>query len=143
MTTGFSYISDENFLESFYRNEFHSGVAQETYIYLKRIEDNWGVSILGKARINDFADKLEEMPSVKYQVVGGSLFDDKFTLYSDSEVSRLRQRIGDKHTTLMNEDIFTWAIALGFLIGIIGHKNKKAVVVGVLLFSLGIIGVFL
>jgi hypothetical protein len=63
ITTEISYLSDKNFLESFHRGEFNVGKDQETLIHAKRIEDNWGLSILGKVRINEFVDQLEELPS--------------------------------------------------------------------------------
>jgi hypothetical protein len=87
-----SYLSDEHFLESYYRGEFNAGKEQETLVHLKRIEDNWGLSILGKVRINEFASQLEELPTVEYHLAGQSLLDDKLTFYSDSQVSRFRQR---------------------------------------------------
>lgn len=98
LTTGISYISDENFIESFYRREFYRGEKQETYIHLKRLQDNWALSILGKGRINRFADELEELPGVEFHLTGQSLFGDRFTLYSDTELGRLRQRIGKDHS---------------------------------------------
>jgi len=98
LTTGVSYISDENFIESFYRREFYAGEKQETYVHLKRLQDNWALSFLGKGRINKFADELEEMPSVEFHLTGESLLGDRFTLYSDTEISRLRQRIGKDHS---------------------------------------------
>jgi hypothetical protein len=98
LTTGISYISDENFIESFYRREFYTGEKQETYVHLKRLQDNWALSFLGKMRINKFADELEELPSVEFHLTGQSLFEDRFTLYSDTELSRLRQKIGKDHS---------------------------------------------
>ncbi len=108
LTSGVSYSSDENFIESYYRNEFNVGERQETYVHLKRLQDNWALSFLGKGRINDFADELEELPGVGFHVTGQSLFNDMFTLYSDTEVSRLRQRIGNEHTTAINEEGFSF-----------------------------------
>ncbi len=119
LTTGVSYISDEHFIESFYRSEFYSGEKQETYVHLKRLQDNWALSILGKGRINRFADELEELPSGEFHLTGQSLFDDKFTLYSDTEVGQLRQKIGKDHSqpitpgvatnlTVIDEDRFTF-----------------------------------
>jgi len=93
LTSEVSYASDENFIEGYYRNEFDVGKEQETLVHLKRIENNWGVSVLNKLRINDFVSKLEELPSVEFHLTGQSLFDDRFTLYSDSYLSRLRQRL--------------------------------------------------
>lgn len=98
LTTGLSYISDENFIESFYRREFYVGEKQETYVHLKRLQDNWALSFLGKGRINKFADELEELPTVEFHLTGQSLFGDRFTLYCDTELSRLRQRIGKDHS---------------------------------------------
>lgn len=97
-TTGISYISDENFIESYYRGEFYRGKKQETYVHLKRLQDNWALSFLGKERINDFADELEEVPSVEFHLTGQSLFGDKFTLYSDTTVGQWRQKIGKDHS---------------------------------------------
>ncbi len=109
VTTEISYASDENFMEQYYRSEFNADKEQETIVHLKRIEDNWGLSFLGKARINDFADELEELPSAEFHWTGQSLFDDKFTLYSDTQVSRLRQKIGDEHAIMMDDGAFSFA----------------------------------
>jgi len=108
LTTGLNYLSDEHFMESYYRSEFNAGVERETYLHLKRIQDNWGVSFLTKWRLNDFADKLEELPTAEFHLTGGSLFDDNFTLYSDTQISRFRQRIGNEHTTDIDEDFFSF-----------------------------------
>ncbi|MHC4617930.1 MAG: LPS assembly protein LptD, partial [Planctomycetota bacterium] len=107
LTGEVGYLSDENFLESFYRNEFNVGKQQETLAHLKRIEDNWGLSILGKARLNDFVDEVEELPSVEYHLTGQSLFEDKLTLYGDTQVSRFRQRV-DSGLVGVSEEFFTF-----------------------------------
>ena len=107
LAAGVDYASDENFIESYYRSEFHVR-EQETYVHLKRLEDNWAVSLLAKGRINDFEDELEELPSGEFHLTGESLFDDRLTLYSDTEVGRLRQRIGDEHTINMDEQWFAF-----------------------------------
>jgi hypothetical protein len=109
MTTGVSYISDEHFLESFYRNEFNTGLDQETYVHLKRIEDNWGLALLGKGRLNDFENELEEMPGAEFHLTGQSLFDDKLTLYSDSEAGRLRQSISNVYPVAIDDDVYSFA----------------------------------
>ncbi|MHC4636464.1 MAG: LPS-assembly protein LptD [Planctomycetota bacterium] len=109
LTTGIGYVSDEHFLEQYYRGEYQLRPEQETYVYLKRIEENWGVDLLGKARINDFADVMEEAPSAGYYLVGQSLFNDAFTLYSDTQIGRYRQRVGKNHSITISEDPFTFA----------------------------------
>jgi len=108
LTTEVSYMSDENFLESFYRNEYYVGKQQETLVHMKRIEDNWGLSLLGKIRTNDFVNKLEELPSAEFHWTGQSFFDDKLTFYSDSQVSRYRQRYAAESVPAGPEQFFTF-----------------------------------
>jgi len=109
LTAEAGYMSDKNFLESFYRNEFYVGKGQETLIYLKRIEDNWGLSLLGKVRINDFTNELEELPSTEFHWAGQSFFDDKLTFYSDNQVSRFRQLYASSNNNPGSEDYFSFA----------------------------------
>ncbi|MHC4536493.1 MAG: LPS-assembly protein LptD [Planctomycetota bacterium] len=92
LTTEISYLSDEHFMESFHRGEFNVGKEQETLIHAKRIEDNWGLSLLSKVRINDFVDELEELPSAEFHWTGQSFLDDNLTFYSDTQVGRFRER---------------------------------------------------
>ncbi|MHC4098248.1 MAG: LPS assembly protein LptD, partial [Planctomycetota bacterium] len=108
LTGEVSYISDENFVEGFYRNEYHVGKEQETLVHLKRIEDNWGLAFLGKGRINNFQNKLEELPSAEFHWTGESIFDDKLTLYSDSQVSRFRQRLASGSASPVSEEFYTF-----------------------------------
>ncbi|MCJ7779122.1 MAG: hypothetical protein MUP16_12525, partial [Sedimentisphaerales bacterium] len=109
LTSELNYASDERFMESYYRHEYNVA-RRETYAHLKRTENNWGISLLGKVRINDFADQLEELPTAEFHLTGQSLFDDKFTLYSDTAVSRLRQGIGKDHNSIdIDENEFSFA----------------------------------
>jgi len=109
LTTELSYASDENFIEGYYRSEFNVGKEQETLVHLKRIEDNWGLSFLGKTRINDFVNKLEELPSAEFHWTGQSFFDDKLTFYSDTQLSRFRQRYASSNRTPGPEQFFSFA----------------------------------
>lgn len=108
LTLEASYISDETYLESFRREEYFSGRGQETSAHLKWLKDNQAFALLGVWRINDFADQLEELPSAQYHRTGQSLFNDKFTLYSDSIVGRFRQRVGENHTLAVSQEYFTF-----------------------------------
>jgi LPS transport system D len=109
LTTEFSYISDENFLEGYYRNEFNVGKEQETLLHLKRIEDNWGLSLLGKVRINDFVNQLEELPTAEFHWTGQSFLDDKLTFYSDTQASRFRQRYASSTTSPGSQQFYSFA----------------------------------
>ncbi len=107
LTTEMNYSSDEHFTESFFRNEFNI-YTPETYIHLKNIEGNRAVSILGKWRINNFDDTLEELPTVEHHLVGESFFEDRLTLYSDIQISRLRQKVGHNHAIRIDKHPFTF-----------------------------------
>lgn len=91
-TVEVGYISDRNFMESMYRSEFNSDKGQETLLYLKQQRDNWALTILGKTRINDFENMTEELPTIEYHRKGESFWDHQLTWYSDSRISRLRDR---------------------------------------------------
>jgi hypothetical protein len=106
LTAEASYLSDENFLEQFYRTEYNVGKEQETLLYLKRIQDNWGLAFLGKVRTNDFLDQVEELPSAEYHLTGQSLFDDRFTFFSDSQVSRYRYRFSPDNPVRQPDEWF-------------------------------------
>jgi hypothetical protein len=108
LSSEISYISDRNFIESFYRDEFYVEKEQETLLYLKRIEDNWGLSFFGKARINDFENELEELPTVEFHWLGQSLLDNKLTFYSDNQVSRFRQRYDSDNVPAGSEKFFSF-----------------------------------
>jgi hypothetical protein len=108
LTTEVSYASDKNFIEQYYRREFNTDKEQETIVHAKRIEDNWGLSLLGKWRLNDFTDNLEELPTAEFHWTGQSLLDDRLTLYSDSQVSRFRQRLDSDGSSPILQDFFTF-----------------------------------
>lgn len=109
LTTEVSYLSDENFLESFYRSEFNNGKPQETLVYLKRLKDNWAFSFLAKPRINDFETVTEELPTLEYHLKGQSLWDHKLTFYSDTQIGRQRDRQGSGASSSMSQDFYTFA----------------------------------
>ena len=108
LTTEISYISDKNFIESYYRNEFYVDKEQETLIHLKRIEDNWGLSFMGKVRLNDFVDELDELPSAEFHWTGQSFLDDKLTFYSDTQISRFRQRYAPDTTPTGTQEFYSF-----------------------------------
>jgi len=87
---------DSNFLEWFYRSEFDTGKKQETLVHLKRLKDNWAFSFLSKFRINDHKTMTEELPSVEFHLKGASFWDHKLTFYSDTQISRFRDRLSSK-----------------------------------------------
>ncbi len=110
LTAEASYLSDENFLQQYYRSEFNVGKEQETLLHLKRIEDNWGLSLLGKARINDFLDKVEEMPTGQFHWTGQSFLQDRLTFYSNNQISRYRYRYNEEIPSRGSEEFFMFTM---------------------------------
>lgn len=91
-TVEVGYVSDRNFMEWMYRDEFYTDKGQETLLHLKQQRDNWALSIMGKFRINDFESMTEELPTIEYHRTGQSFWNHRLTWYSDTRVSRLRDR---------------------------------------------------
>lgn len=136
-----SYASDLNFIEWFYKSEFDTGKQQETLLHLKRIKDNWAFSILNKFRITKHREMTEELPTLGFHLKGASFWDHKLTFYSDSQVSRLRDRLGEKTTRPGDpEQFYTYASTrnevdlpfmwntlkfVPFLAGTYGYEDQK------------------
>ncbi len=108
LTLESSYMSDENYLEAFHRDKFLTGIGQETSAQLKWLKDNQAFAVLGRWRINNFADQLEDLPSAQYHLTGQSLFDDKFTFYSDNMAGRFRMLTGKDHNLTIPDEYFTF-----------------------------------
>ena len=112
LTLETGYVSDENFLEWKYRDEFWNDKEQETLVYLKRLRDNWAFSILGKVRVNDFETVTEELPSIEYHLKGQSFWDHRLTFYSDNQLARFRERFDEDIDVLgpqQTGDFYTYA----------------------------------
>ena len=86
-----SHVSDRNFIEYYYRDEFNTGKDQETLMHLKRLKDNWAFSFLAKTNINDFQTETEEVPTVEFHQKAQSFWDNRLTYYGDTQLSRLRE----------------------------------------------------
>ena len=95
MTLETSYISDDQYLESFERNEFENGKDQETLAYLLKRKDNWQFSALTNFRINEFQTETEHLPDLRFNLLGEPL-GDYVTLYSDSRAGVVRFRPDDR-----------------------------------------------
>lgn len=105
-----SYISDDQYLESFERAEFENGKDQETLTYLVKRQDNWQFSNLANWRINEFATtsnpmnqgQTEHLPDTMFSLIGEPL-GDFATLYSESRAGVVRYR-GDNRRYFNGEN---------------------------------------
>jgi hypothetical protein len=72
-----AYLSDKNFLEQYYKNEFDMGPNQETFAHLTWQRRNFGASALVQGRINrEWVSETNALPRIDGHLVGQTFFDD-------------------------------------------------------------------
>jgi hypothetical protein len=86
-----SYISDDQFLEEFERNEYENGKQQETLAQLLKRQDNWQYSLLTNYRINHFQTETEHLPDNMFSLIAEPL-GPYATAYSESRAGVVRYR---------------------------------------------------
>ncbi len=98
-----SFVSDVNFMEQFFADEFNTDKEDETSIYLKRQEGTEVFSLLGKFSLFDFvtnADLItdqyttEKAPEAKYYRIGDSILD-TFTYYSETGAANVTDMLSN------------------------------------------------
>src|SRR5262249_1533934 len=70
-----SAISDHNFLEQYYKNEFDTELNQETFLYVKQQKDNWAWTVLAEPHIRYWVSEAEWLPLAQGWLIGQSFFD--------------------------------------------------------------------
>lgn len=99
-----AYVSDETFLDTFFRDETVTR-PYETSAYLKKQEGDWQIDLLAKTNVNDFTPQLTELqtpghqvektPELGYYRIGTSFWRDRLTWYSENRFSRVRADFGE------------------------------------------------
>ena len=89
------YLSDRNFLEQYYENEFDENKDVETLLYGKQQVDNWAWTFLTRPQVNDFTTTTAWLPrgdlfSLSEPLLGGLL-----TWSSHTSAGYARLRAGD------------------------------------------------
>lgn len=100
-----AYVSDPTFLDVFYPDDADAAKQYETSIYLKKQENDWAFTFLGKYNINDFLAQskfleapgyqVDKLPELGYYRIGDSLLDNRLTWFSENRLSWMRLRYGD------------------------------------------------
>ncbi|HWL93533.1 MAG TPA: LPS assembly protein LptD, partial [Phycisphaerae bacterium] len=91
LTLEASYLSDDQFLESFERQEFENAKDQETLLRLLKRQDNWQYSAIANWRVNEFDTQTERLPDNRFTLIGEPV-GDYMTLYSDNRAGVVRYR---------------------------------------------------
>ena len=70
-----SLLSDRNYLEQYYQNEFFNDLNQETFIYVKQQQGNWAWTALGETWQRDWVTETEWYPKLDGYLIGQTIFD--------------------------------------------------------------------
>ncbi len=99
-----SHVSDETFLEEFFKQEAEVSKPYETSIYLKKQEGDRAFTFLAGFHAMDFTAQtttlqspgytVEKTPQLGYHRIGASLWRDRLTYTTETSVSRMRIRAG-------------------------------------------------
>ena len=82
-------ISDFNFLEQYYEQEWDTLKDQSTGVELKRFVENSSWSLAADVRLNDFFTETEWLPRLDHFLFGQSLLFDRLTWHEHTQ-RRLR-----------------------------------------------------
>lgn len=78
------FLSDRNYLEQYYENEFDQGKDVETLLFLKQDEQNWSWSFLTRPQVNDFEYTTQWLPRVDLYGLGEPILGNWLTWSSHS-----------------------------------------------------------
>jgi len=94
LTVETGWISDNNFLEQYYEQEWDEGKDQITGLELKRYLANSSWSITADVRLNDFFTQTERLPRFDHFLIGQDVFN-LFTWHAHSNVGYERLRTAE------------------------------------------------
>jgi hypothetical protein len=84
-------ISDRNFLEEYYQQEWEEQKDQVTRLNLRRNFDNSSLELSASGLVNPFFMQTQNLPRLDHYWLGQSLLDDTLTWYEHSNIGYLRQ----------------------------------------------------
>lgn len=89
-----SALSDKNFLEQFFYNEWNRDVNQETFFYLKQQRGIWAWTVIAEPNIRNWITETERLPQFDGYLIGQSFFD-LFNYNAHASVGYLRLKTTD------------------------------------------------
>jgi hypothetical protein len=92
------YVSDRNFREQYFENEWDKDKDQETLLNLNHQYDNFVASGLIRARLNDFEYQTEWLPRIDVTLLGEPLLNNWLTWSSHSSIGYGRIRPAEPPT---------------------------------------------
>src|SRR5262249_39351784 len=67
-------ISDRNFLDQYYNNEWVNGLNEETFVYVKQQQNNWAWTVLAEPRVREWLTETQWLPRLDAYWIGQDLF---------------------------------------------------------------------
>ncbi len=104
------WISDRNFLEQYYEQEWDENKDQITGVRLKRTYDNQSVSVEANARVNDFFTQTQWLPRLDHYWLGEPLLGDRLTWFSHSTAAYANIGIADPATNTSDWTLLPWEV---------------------------------
>jgi hypothetical protein len=86
LTTELAVISDYNFQEQYFEQEWDQFKDETNDIELKQQRDYWSWAVYGQMRLNDFYTETQWMPRFDHFTMGRSLLDDRLTWFEHTNV---------------------------------------------------------
>jgi hypothetical protein len=84
-------LSDKNFLEQYWKQEFDREVNQETFVYLKHQRDNWAWTALTEVNIRNWVNETEWLPRADGYLIGQSFLEYfSYSAHASAGYARLR-----------------------------------------------------
>lgn len=80
------YVTDRNFLEQYYEQEWDDNKDQATGVRLKRLFDHQSVSVEANVQLNDFFTETQWLPRADHTILGQELLGDALTYYGHSSL---------------------------------------------------------
>lgn len=111
LTAELGWISDRNFLEQYYEQEWDQDKDQETRLDLKQYTGSGSWSVSGNLRLNDFFTQTEWWPRVDHYELGRALWGNRLTWYEHSHIGYGRLRTAEAPTNsvdMMKWDPLAW-----------------------------------
>ena len=101
-------ISDRDFLEQYFENEWDDQKDESTGVELKRRYDNISWSVTADYRLDNFFTTTEWLPRLDHFWLGQSLWDDTFTWFEHSQAGYGRMRRLSAPTTEEDRRVFSY-----------------------------------
>src|SRR5262249_62095785 len=84
-------VTDRNFLEQYYQQEWEEQKDQVTRLGLRHTWDNMSLELSASVNTDPFFTQTENLPKLDHFLMGQELLDDHLTWYEHTNLGYLRQ----------------------------------------------------